>query len=147
LRTIPLYELTHADGRRAYGVDEAAAPAGFTRAAAPIAYVWPSPVRVKLPVADFLGDVVADAGPDRCVTEAEHGAGADITLDGSRSRSLAGPIAGYTWRVLDAAGCRTQTGASVTVHAATGLTTIVLEVRDAAGHTASATVMVQVTGA
>ena len=62
--TIPLYEYTGAGGSRAYGVEPSLA--GYQRGAV-VAQVWPTPIQVALPIADFLGDLVADAGPDQCV--------------------------------------------------------------------------------
>jgi hypothetical protein len=46
---VPLWELRHADGRRAYTVDrEPAELPGFERAAEPFARVWPQPLRPGL---------------------------------------------------------------------------------------------------
>jgi hypothetical protein len=55
-------------------------PSGFA-VATPIARVWASPVHVALPVADFLGDLVADAGADQCITPTQAASG--VMLDAS----------------------------------------------------------------
>ena len=45
--TVPLFEFVHADGQRAYGVDEAQAPKGYTRSKDPICRVWRSPTALR----------------------------------------------------------------------------------------------------
>jgi len=139
---IPLYDFASADGHHVYSVS-ATAPAGFTKAAAPIAYVWPSPLRVKLPVADFLGDLVAVAGADQGLVEAAAGSGADASLDASASRNLAGPIATYTWRGRGKASVLAS-GRTATLHLAAGLHDLELVVADAGGNTAVDGVIIEV---
>jgi PKD domain len=107
-------------------------------------YVWENPVHVKFPVSDFLGDLVAEAGEDQCVTESTPGEGVDVTLDASGSRNLAGPIASYTWHVQVGAGCQTWTGKRVTIRLPEGSHTVELTVKDDAGNVSSDTVMLRV---
>jgi hypothetical protein len=137
---VPLWDDASADGHHAYSVGARAPAAGFARAASPAAYVWPSPIAVALPVADFLGDLVADAGDDECLA-----AGAAVVLDGTRSRDLAGPITTWTWRLLGET-CPLATTARATVTAGPGVHTFVLTVTDAAGHVATDDVIVRVAG-
>jgi hypothetical protein len=70
--TVPLYEYAGPDGAYVYNVKASLVLAGFQRGAA-IAEVWPTPIRVALPVADFLGDLVADAGADQCIKATDAG--------------------------------------------------------------------------
>ena len=140
---VPLYDFASPDGHHAYGVDASAIPAGYTKAATPIAYVWPSPLRVKLPVADFLGNLVASAGPDQRLTETSAGAGVDAPLDASASRDLAGSITSYTWRAYGSAKTL-ATGAKPTLHLAAGLHCLELEITDANGGSAADTVIIDV---
>jgi hypothetical protein len=138
---VPLYEYSGPNGVYLYSVDAALGMAGYQRGAA-IASVWPSPIAVALPVADFLGDLVANAGPDQCVTATGNG-GATVTLDGSASRDLAGPIAQYLW-MSAATGCVLATGESAEVALPAGLNDVFLEVTDAQGNTSTDHVLVAV---
>jgi hypothetical protein len=138
---VPLYEYAGASGAYAYGVDANLALAGFQRGAA-VARVWPTPVRVALPVADFLGDLVADAGPDQCVTAASGGS-AQVSLDASATRDLAGPATSYTW-TLNGASCPFATGSKAEVTLPPGVSDVRLRVTDAAGNTSSDDVLVNV---
>ena len=142
-KTIPLYEYAHPDGRRAYSVQPNLALPEFVRGNA-LMYVWENPIHVKFPASDFLGDLVAEAGEDQCAKEATPGEGADITLDASASRNLAGPIAQYNWRVLVGAGCQSLTGRRVTIRLPEGVHTIELTVKDAVDNVSSDTVMLRV---
>jgi hypothetical protein len=109
-----------------------------------VMYVWENPIHVKFPASDFLGDLVAEAGEDQCATEATLGQGADITLDASASRNLAGPIADYDWRVLAGASCQSLNGRRVTIRLPEGVHTVELTVKDAVGNVSSDTVLVRV---
>jgi hypothetical protein len=138
---VALYEYSGPNGAYAYSVNAALTPPGFRRGAA-IAAVWPSPIRVALPVADFLGDLVANAGPDQCVP-ASSGANASVTLDGSGSRDLAGPITGYVWKTV-ATGCPLATGVNPSVVLPAGVNDLILEVSDAQGNLSTDHVVVSV---
>jgi K319L-like, PKD domain len=127
--TVGLYELTDAGGHYRYGLATDALPTGFARSPTPIALVWQNPVRIKLPVADYLGDVAADAGADQCVS-----AGADVTLDGSASSSLAGAIVRYRWHLPAGGACEYVDGKTITVPLSKGVHSIGLETTDAAGN-------------
>ncbi|EPX57826.1 hypothetical protein D187_004705 [Cystobacter fuscus DSM 2262] len=149
-KTVGLYEYSHTDGRRAYSINASLSLAGFTRSSTPIAYVWENPVRVKLPVADFLGNVVANAGADQCRTESSAGGGSLVTLDASASRNLSGQGTTFTWRLPSGAtsesgvSCPSISGQVVTVRLPAGLHSIGLEARDASGNVSSDTLVVQV---
>ena len=142
-KTISLYEYAHPDGRRAYSVQPNLALPDFARGSA-VVYVWENPIHVKFPASDFLGDLVAEAGEDQCAKETMVGAGAEITLDASASRNLAGPIAEYNWRVPVSAGCQSLTERRVTIRLPAGVHTVELTVKDAAGNVGSDTVMVRI---
>jgi hypothetical protein len=141
--TAPLYEYTHADGRRAYALDGAALAEGFERADTALALVWESPVRVALPVSDYLGDLVAEAGPDQCL-QATDDAPVAVTLDGSGSEVIGGTITRYLWRVADAEPCEYIEGPSVTFELAPGLHTVELEITDDAGNVSRDSLTIEV---
>jgi hypothetical protein len=121
----PLYDYAGPGNAHIYSVAPSLSKPGFKRANA-VAQVWTSPLAVALPVADFLGDLVADAGPDQCATT-EH-----VTLDASASRDLAGPITTYSW-IDEATGCVIATGATAAVSLAPGPHAIQLRATDALG--------------
>jgi hypothetical protein len=127
--TVPLWEAIAADGRRAYVVGDAAAPAGFSRAARPLALVWRNPLRVKLPVADYLGDLVVDAGDDQCVA-----AGAEVTLDATRTVVAGGTLAKVRWRVPGLTPCESVDGATARVRLPPGVHEITVEAIDSNGN-------------
>ena len=139
--TVPLYVYDGPNGAKAYSVDPALARTGFTRGGV-LARVWPSPIRVSLPVADFLGDLVADAGADQCVAASANG-GATVALDASASRDDAGSITHYTWTLLST-GCVIANGINATAILPAGLDAVRLDVTDDAGNTSSDTLVVQV---
>jgi hypothetical protein len=138
---VPLYEYSGPNGAYAYSIDPALAMTGYQRGAV-IASVLPSPIAVALPVADFLGDLVADAGPDQCVA-APDGGSASVTLDGSGSRDLDGPITGYLWRSA-VTGCVLAAGVRADVVLPAGLNDVILETTDAQGSTSADHVLVAV---
>ena len=51
VNTVPLYEFVNNAGQYAYAL--ASSLSGYTRSANPVAYVWTSPIQVKLPVKDY----------------------------------------------------------------------------------------------
>jgi hypothetical protein len=138
---VPLYELSDARGTHAYATS--AALDGFTRAAEPLAYVWPSPIAVPLPVTDFAPPLLANAGPDQCPREQEAGRGATIALSAAGSRSEQA-ITQYRW-YLDDAECPFAEGESATLHLHSGVHAIMLRVRDGAGHRAEDSLLLEVT--
>jgi hypothetical protein len=138
--TVPLWEATAADGRRAYVVGDTAAPAGFTRAARPLALVWRNPIRVKLPVADYLGDLVVDGGDDQCVAS-----GNEITLDASRTSVSGGTLAQVRWHIPGRTPCEAIDGKTTRVSLAPGVHEITVEAVDSNGNhgTDSVTIVVR----
>jgi hypothetical protein len=132
--TIPLYEYTGAGGGHTYSVQSSLA--GYQRGAA-IAQVWPTPIQVALPVADFLGSLVADAGPDQCVQ------GGSVTLDGSASTDSGTSPVIYTW-VSAVTGCPLATGARATVGLPSGTNVVRLVASDAQGNRSTDEVVIQV---
>lgn len=98
--------------------------------------------QLALPVADYLGDLVADAGEDQCVS-ADAGK-ASVTLDGSVSSSLVGAITSYRWRVESEGSCQALDGAQVTVTLPKGVHPVELEVTDERGNVSVDTVIVSI---
>jgi hypothetical protein len=89
-----------------------------------------------------LGDIVADAGPDQCLTAA--GGSAAATLDASASATLDGTVKSVLWHVPGAPGCQYFAGNTVTVHLPPGQYSIDVQVTDSAGNTATDTLLVAV---
>jgi hypothetical protein len=134
--TTPLYDYAGPGGAHLYSVAPSLSEPGFKRGSA-IAQVWASPLAVPLPVGDFLGDLVADAGPDQCSTT-EH-----ITLDASASRDLAGAITTYSW-IDEATRCQIATGVTAVVSLAPGPHAIQLRTTDALGNVSTDEVAVTI---
>ena len=127
-----LYAFTAANGAVTYAL-EGAGPDGAERAAMPLAYVWPSPLRVRLPVADYLGELVAFAGEDQCASTSAAGY-AIIALDGSGSNDLRGAITRYLWTAASALGCTQVEGERAELELAPGTHVVYLDVWDEAGN-------------
>jgi hypothetical protein len=140
--TLPLYEYKNASGGYAYGLANAVVPAGFTRAATPLAFVWENPVSAKVPVADYLGDLVANAGADQCTT-AQSGF-AEVQLSATGSASIVGKISKILWHVPGAEGCEYAEGDPVTVRFPPGVYSVEVEVTDDQGNVARDTRLVRV---
>jgi hypothetical protein len=142
--TLPLYDYATSDGHHAYSIDATVASlAGYTRAAQPVAYVWPSPMRIAFPAARFRAGVVANAGADQCLQENQPDVGADATLDASGSSVPAGAFVTYSWaRWGDS--CAFSTDRTTKVHLTPGVTGFTLTVTDDAGDSNSDDVIVSV---
>jgi hypothetical protein len=134
--TTSLYDYTGPTGAHVYSVASSLSQLGFKRGDA-IARVWISPLAVPLAVADFLGDLVADAGPDQCSTTQP------ITLDATASRDLAGPITSYSW-TDEAKGCEIATGVTAMVSLTPGPHAIQLRTTDALANVSTDEVFVTV---
>lgn len=127
--TRPLYEYASKDGRFAYSVDAALSLSGFTRASKALARVYENPIQVALPVRDFLGPLIADAGDDRCLMLSDQKT-VKVALDATKSSARTGNITSYTWTVDgDGASCKKFTGARVTLELGAGTHVVQLEVR------------------
>jgi len=85
--------------------------------------------------------LVANAGPDRAVLDADGSGGELIQLDGSLSGSTGGTITSYVWTE---GGGQIATGAAPLVDFAVGLHVVTLTVADDAGATADDTVQIEV---
>ena len=123
---LALHELAHPDGRRAYTVDPALELPGFVRASAPLAFVWPNPIRIAFPIAAYREPLRADAGQDQCLPAAA-AARAEVTLDAAGS-SGDPEIAQYVWHLPPGAPCPLVRGARATVELPPGRHRIRLEV-------------------
>jgi hypothetical protein len=141
---VPLYDYASADGHHAYSVDPKAPFAGMMRADKPVALVWENPIRVAMPVADYLGDLVANAGDDQCVPSVGQGGGT-VVLDGSASDSVAGQITKYIWHLPPGHGCDFIEGKQVHIALPKGSYSIELVVTDSAGNVSTDSVLVTVT--
>lgn len=141
--TIGLYELRHPwTGERIYTTDPSSAPPGFVRRAEPIAWVWPNPIDHPLPSSEYLPDLVAHAGPDRCVRERVEGGGRVVLLHAARSVARQSPIVHYAW--TNAAGAQIAEGRVVWPRLPVGLHEITLTVTAEDGSRASDRVLVEV---
>jgi hypothetical protein len=107
--------------------------------------VWPSPIAVRLPVADYLGELVANAGVDQCVAEPSAGAGAEVRLAGSAT-SLDDARVSYEWREFPG-DCLVSREGEPALRLSAGVHAFTLTVRDAQGHIASDDVLVSVAAA
>ncbi len=142
--TQPLYEYIGQEGQYTYSLEPSANLEGFVRQREPVAWVWVNPIRVKFPVSDYLGDLVAQAGDDQCLTESEPDAGASVTLDGTESRSLKGSITNFVWELPSAYGCPVEIGSRVTITLPVGTHRIRLKVKDDQGNRDADTLLVEV---
>lgn len=144
---VALYEYAHPDGRRVYAVDAAQVPSGFVRAASSLAWVWSNPVKAALPVGNFRGNLVVNAGADQCVVKGT-AATAAVTVNAASVRKGSGGALSYRWRVpasqVTAEQCLLVSGATATLHLAAGTHKIVLEGSDAAGNISKDTMVVRV---
>lgn len=132
-----------------YAVDGAPEPVGFTKNPTPVARVLTNPMsRIWFPVTDYLPDLVASAGDDICASEAAPGAGADIALDASGSRSVAGVITSYTWNWATSSSVHgPASGARTTIHFPAGTHIVQLTITTQDGHTATDKVIVDIAAA
>lgn len=138
----PLYEFTRtSDGKLAYSVAEDLGP-DWARSADPLVLVFRNPISVTLPVTSYLAPLIADAGPDQCVTESAQGAGYDVHLDGAASSDSAGTIVSYDWARVG--GPETATGPAPVMHLPAGNHPIRLTTTDDQGKTHTDTVVVSI---
>ena len=140
---VALYDFENAVGQHAYDTNPVATYAGFTRADAPLGYVWPSPIAVKLPVADYLGDTLANAGADQCLTERSAGSGADIELDASGSSNIDNASLSFSWRQFGQ-DCVIGTAATLHTHLAAGVYAFQVQVTASEGHAVADDVIVKI---
>jgi hypothetical protein len=103
----------------------------------PLAFVFESPLAVRLPVSAYLPEVIADAGSDRCLREARAGEGATVSLDGSASRG-AGLVFRWRWPGGEASGARAA------LHLPAGVHDVRLAVTTPEGITAQDAVVIEV---
>jgi hypothetical protein len=114
--TIPLYDYVNAGtGAHAYSIDGNLSLSGFTRVQDPIARVWANPIRVTLPVHDYLGSLIADAGADRCVVESSATHLATVQLDGSGTYGIPNSYT-WTWPGGSASGIQPTVNLPVGLH-------------------------------
>ncbi|HMI90234.1 MAG TPA: hypothetical protein VK509_02670, partial [Polyangiales bacterium] len=130
-------------GQLAYAT-ESAAPADYGRDGDPLAYVWPSPLRVALPVADYLGDLVAVAGPDRCIAVPAGRSSARIELDASRSLALRAAIERALWTAATALSCTQVEAEQASFELPAGTHVVRLDVWDEAGNHDSDSLLIDV---
>jgi hypothetical protein len=88
-----LYEYANGLGQYVYSTDSAVN--GYAASKTLVARVWKTSSQAKVPVADFLGDVIAHAGDDRCISKGS-APSTPINLDASASK---GSGLSYKWVV------------------------------------------------
>ncbi|HEY0061475.1 MAG TPA: hypothetical protein VGC21_05100 [Telluria sp.] len=146
--TVGLYEYAHVDGRRLYAIDATQIPAGFVRAGTPLAWVWNNPVKVKLPVGDYRGNLVVNAGADQCVAKNPNASTTAVTLTATSVRKASTGALTYRWRLptsqATSGQCDTVAEAQMIANLSVGTHKIVLEGKDAAGNISADTVVVRV---
>jgi hypothetical protein len=136
--TVPLYDYVNAGtGAHAYSIDGNLSLAGFTRVQDPIARVWANPIRVKLPVHDYLPALISDAGVDRCVVESSATHLATVQLDGTHVSGIANS---YTWTWPGGSA----TGIQPTVQLPVGLHNITLTLVGTSGQISTDNVVIRV---
>ncbi len=86
---------------------------------------------------------VADAGPDRTVTDVDGDGSEHVVLDGSGSTDADGTIVSYVWKE---GGVTVASGVSPAVLLDVGVHTLTLEVTDDGGRTGTDTVVITVAG-
>ena len=128
---VPLYAYENGAGQQRYGV-AAKPPEGYRRKQA-LMLVWRNPSALALPVSDYLGEVMAKAGPDRCLLADPEEGTVTLTVDGRGSRSSHGPIERYRWRVQQPDECLVVNGEQTTLTLPVGMHTISLEVQTPLG--------------
>ncbi|MFN7951864.1 MAG: hypothetical protein U0610_09055 [bacterium] len=98
--TVPLWEFTTNVASlppHVYTTDAGYANPDYVRGATPLVHVWVNPMSgVTLPVTDYLGSVVADAGADVC-TVATSSSGAYVSLDASQTATPNGAAVSHAW--------------------------------------------------
>jgi hypothetical protein len=141
--TIPLWEFYKGTGGSVKGYTTATTLTGYTRNPNPVARVWTNPIRVRLPVTDYLPTLVADAGTDKCPTASATTGTASVTLNGGASRNTDGTITSYQWS-WTGGGTGTASGSSPTVVLPPGLYNITLTVSGSAGDTSTDNTVVRV---
>lgn len=126
--TVPLYEYEDGTGNYIYSIDQALVAAGFTRVDPPIARVFENPIQVLLPVTDFLGDLIADAGDDQCIPLVGTDT-ATVTLSATNSTAPSDdPIGQFRWRLYPNDECQLLEGESVEIALPSGSHAIELEI-------------------
>ena len=120
------------------------APAGLERDPAPIAYVWPAPIDVRFPVAEFLGDLVAVAGPDRCTAVPAGRERATIELEASARQQIPARVARWLWTARGAHGCEQIEAQRASFELPAGTHLVRVDVWDDAGNHDSDTLLVDV---
>ena len=108
----------------------------------PIAFVAQNPIELKLPVADYRGDLVARAGDDQCLSASAETT--NVRLDGSASQALSGTIVRYLWHLPAVSGCEYLEGQQVSVPLPNGVFSIELEITDDAGNVSRDTLIVSI---
>jgi hypothetical protein len=130
---LALYAYRDGDQRVAYA-PESAAPAGYERDGDALAYVWPSPLRVSLPVSEYLGELVAAAGADVCTAVPAGRTSAPVELDAGDSRALRAKVTRWLWTANTALDCAQVEGQRARYELPAGTHVVRLDVWDEAGN-------------
>lgn len=135
--TEELYEFRNSDGHYAYSRSQAMK--GYTREALPLGRVWKSFSTVKVPVGEYLGNLLAHAGEDQCLEAS--GDTAKLSLNARKSN---GRIKEYSWILLSKTLRKSFQGPSVEIELPRGVYHVELQVSSEDGETHTDRSMVEI---
>jgi hypothetical protein len=141
--SVPLYEYETSDGEYAYSVDGELPSAEWLVADTPLAWVYENPIHAPLPVGDYLGDFIADAGEDQCLSLGGRET-ISVEVDATSTQATKLPIVSTTWRVTVGEQCTARQGESASFSLPVGTHTIEVLIENEAGELSLATVMVTI---
>jgi hypothetical protein len=132
---VSLKEFRTADGRYGYSV------ADDVRGRS-IAKVFRNPISVRFPTEEFLGKIVADAGPDQCLTVDNDQRTVTVQLAGSATSAESPQHFMWLGEGFEVLGNQPRIQVSLPV----GLHQILLLASDDAGHQDADLILIQVSG-
>lgn len=124
-----LYEHKNAAGHYTYS--NKAQLAGY-HLEGEVGQVWKSSTSARIPVGEYLGDLLAHAGADQCL-KGNGEVDEKVVLDGSLSRHLSGQIQSFDWVIRAKNFEKTATGIKTTVDLPKGMYFVELKVKDKDG--------------
>jgi hypothetical protein len=140
--TVPLWDYyKSSNGAHAYSTDGGLSLSGFVRLSNPLALVWASPIRVKLPIADYLAPLIADAGNDKCLNASNTTGTSTFNLSGGGSQDRAGTITSYQWTWANGGSA---SGVNPSVTLPPGIYDVTLTVTSSTGATSTDNLIVSI---